>query len=157
LSSHMASHRNTRSRQGRGVSTANLSFSRRRHPPRVTILYNEPVWAPDHPDAESEHEVLFTVEHVEKNLRTGGFEIDRLGVGRDPAVILELRERRPDVVFNLFEGLADSSRTEGVAAGLLDWLGIGYTGSPFETLALARNKPVTKTLLRGAGLPTPEF
>src|SRR5579871_1628389 len=82
----------------------------------------------------------------------------RLGVCRDPnKLVAGLRRERPDVVFNLFEGLADHSETEAHAAGILDWLGLPYTGSPYLTLCLARNKHLTKHLLHGAGLPTPAF
>ncbi len=127
-------------------------------PARVLILYNEPVLPADHPDAESEHEVLDTVEQVEKALAQAGHDVRRLGVCRDPGKLLAgLRRERPDVVFNLFEGLADQSDTEAHAAGVLDWLGVPYTGSPYLTLCLARNKHLTKHLLQGAALPTPAF
>jgi D-alanine-D-alanine ligase len=125
---------------------------------RVLILYNEPVLAADHPDAESEHEILYTVAEVEKTLTGSSYEVSRLGVGRDPHVLISgIRRSRPDVIFNLFEGLADRNETEAHVAGILDWLGIPYTGSPYQTLCLARTKHVTKYLLQGAGLPTPEF
>jgi D-alanine-D-alanine ligase len=128
------------------------------HLARVLILYNEPVLPGDHPDADSEHEILFTVEHVEKALLEAGHEVRRLSVGRDPAeLVTALRRKRPDVVFNLFEGLADQSDTEAHAAGILEWYGVPYTGSPYLALALARNKGLTKHLLQGAGLPTPAF
>jgi D-alanine-D-alanine ligase len=125
---------------------------------RVLILYNEPVLPADHPDAESEHEIHYTVEQVEKVLADAGHDVRRLAVCRDPGKLTSgLRRERPDVVFNLFEGLADQSATEPHAAGILDWLGVPYTGSPYLTLCLARNKHLTKYLLQGAGLPTPAF
>ena len=43
------------------------------------------------------------------------------------------------------------------AAGMLDWLKIPFTGCQAATIALARNKPLTKHLLRSAGLPTADF
>ncbi len=125
---------------------------------RVLILYNEPVLPESHPDADSEHEILYTVEEVERALAESGHDVRRLAVCRDPAkLVTGIRRERPDVVFNLFEGLADQSDTEAHAAGVLDWLGVPYTGSPFLTLCLARNKHLTKFLLQGAGLPTPSF
>jgi D-alanine-D-alanine ligase len=125
---------------------------------RVLVLYNQPVLAPDHPDAKSEYEIIETVELVCGYLGTAGYDVSRVAVERDPEVLLRgLRRQRPDVVFNLFEGLGDHYETEAVVAGLLDWLGIPYTGCPFETLATARNKVLTKCLLQGAGLPTPGF
>ena len=41
---------------------------------RVAILYNQPVLAAGHRDAESEHEIVFTVGEVEKYLLAGGFD-----------------------------------------------------------------------------------
>ena len=62
--------------------------------------------------------------------------MSRLGVCRDPGALLAgLRRDRPDVVFNLFEGLADQYGTEAYAAGLLEWLGIPFTGCPFQRCA----------------------
>jgi D-alanine-D-alanine ligase len=125
---------------------------------KVLILYNEPVLPEDHPDAVSEHEILYTSDAVAANLIQAGYTVERLGASRDPATLVDgLRRHRPDVVFNLFEGTADHGHTEAYAAGVLEWLGIPFTGSPFEALCLARNKHWAKHLLRGAGLPTADF
>jgi D-alanine-D-alanine ligase len=124
----------------------------------VLVLYNQPVLSRDHPDADSEHEVLETADVVCGHLCGAGHEVSRLAVGRDPGVLLQsLSQQRPDVVFNLFEGLADRTETEAQAAGILDWFGVPYTGCTFSTLIIARNKALTKCLLQGAGLPTPGF
>jgi D-alanine-D-alanine ligase len=125
---------------------------------RVVILYNEPLLPPDHPEAASEHEILETVVAVHKTLTEAGFEVARLGVDNEPRVLMEgLCTLKPDVVFNLFEGLADHSGTEAHVAGVLEWLDIPFTGSPFHSLCLARSKHLTKHLLKGAGMPTPNF
>src|SRR5947209_10773511 len=125
---------------------------------RVLILHNQPTLPADHRDADSEHELLDTVAQVETALAQAGYAVGRLAVDRDPRVLVAgLRKARPDVVFNLFEGLPDHGHTEAYAVGVLEWLGLPYTGCPFQPLALARNKPLTKQLLKGAGLPTPEF
>lgn len=124
----------------------------------VLILYNEPILPLDHPDAESEHEILYTADVVNQTLSEAGYNVSRLGVSRDPAKLTSaLNAERPDVIFNLFEGMADHADTEAYVAGILEWLEIPYTGSPFKTLCLARSKHLTKTLLQGAGLPTPDF
>jgi D-alanine-D-alanine ligase len=127
-------------------------------PIRVTIIYNQTVLPEGHPDYDSEWEILFTVDTVDEALSEAGYEVSRLAVGRDPGeLVLGLRELQPDVIFNLFEGLGDYGDTEAHAVGLIDWLGIPYTGSNYQTLCLARNKPLTKHLLRSAGLPTADF
>jgi D-alanine-D-alanine ligase len=125
---------------------------------KILILYNEPVLAVDHRDADSEHEVLYTADIVRQELIEAGYQVASLGVSRDPSALLNgIREHQPDVVFNLFEGLADFNETEAHVSGLLEWLRIPYTGCPFQTICLARNKHLTKHLLHGAGLPTADF
>lgn len=137
---------------------AEMPASDRNSALRVLVLHNRPILPEDHPDADSEHEILFTTEHVQNTLSKAGYEVTTLGVSRDPAVLIDgLREHRPDVVFNLFEGLADFSDTEAHVAGILEWLEIPYTGCPFQTLCLARDKRMTKHVLLGAGLPTAKF
>jgi D-alanine-D-alanine ligase len=125
---------------------------------RVLILYNEPVLLPGQPDYDSEQEILEMVHAVENNLEQVGFPVTRLGVNNDPENLFAgLKEIKPEVVFNLFEGTADHGQTEAFVAGLLEWLKIPFTGSPYNTLCVAREKPLTKNLLRGAGLPTPAY
>jgi D-alanine-D-alanine ligase len=137
---------------------AETSAADRSSPMRVLILHNQPVLPEDHPDAESEHEILHTTEVVQRTLLQVGYEVCTLGVSRDPSVLIDgLSEQRPDVVFNLFEGLADLGETEAYVAGILEWLDVPYTGCPYQTLCLARSKHITKHLLAGADLPTAPF
>jgi D-alanine-D-alanine ligase len=127
-------------------------------PPSVLVLYNEPVLPLDHPDAGSEHDVLDTVNDTFKVLKAAGFETARLGINYDPAPLLAvLKAKRPDVVFNLFEGIATQTGTEVSAAALLEWLNVPFTGCPSLALALGRDKVRTKHLLSAAGIPTPEY
>jgi D-alanine-D-alanine ligase len=68
-----------------------------------------------------------------------------------------VRRSKPDAVFNLFEGTGDDGSNEAAVAGILEWMGIPFTGCPSQAMMVARNKPLAKRLLRGARLPTPEF
>jgi D-alanine-D-alanine ligase len=125
---------------------------------RVLLLHNAPVLARDHPDAEAEWDLLRTVEAVRGVLAGGGHRVQTLALAKRPEELLSLlRSERPDLVFNLFEGLADQSQTEYFVAGLLDWVRIPYTGCPAEAMMLGRDKVRGKWLLRGAGLPTADF
>lgn len=126
--------------------------------PAVLVLFNEPVLAKDHPAAESEHSVVEIAARIASVLGEGGFDVAQLALGSDPTLLwAKLQKRRPDAVFNLFEGNPHHPETESFVAGLLEWAGIPYTGSPFATLTLARAKHTAKYLLRGAGLPTADF
>ena len=126
--------------------------------PRVLVLYNSPTLPPDHPDVAAEAEVVETVEFVVESLRAEGFDVGRLGISDNPRPLLDtLETSRPHVVFNLFEGTASRGATEAYVTALLEWLRVPYTGCPHQAIALARDKPKTKLLLQGVGLPTPRF
>ena len=56
--------------------------------PTVLILYNEPVLPPDHPDADSEHDVLYTADVIGRNLKKCGLTVRRLGVSNDISGLL---------------------------------------------------------------------
>ncbi len=124
----------------------------------VTILYNLPTLAEDHPDYGSEAGVLETVAAVERALGAAGHATRLLPVvGELPRLITELTCRPTDVVFNLCEGLRGTGAGEAQVAAVLDLVGMPHTGAAFDCLALVRNKPRTKLLLTGAGIPTPQF
>jgi D-alanine-D-alanine ligase len=125
---------------------------------KVLLLYNAPVLPADHPDAESERDLLHTVEAVHQALLQFEHSITTLGLTDSPEMLLNtVRTTKPDVVFNLFEGFGTRPASEYHVAGLLNWLDVPYTGCPVEAMVLARDKARTKHLLRGAGLPTAEF
>jgi D-alanine-D-alanine ligase len=63
---------------------------------------------------------------------------------------------RPDLVFNIAEGLHGASREAQIPA-MLDMLGIPYTGSDPLTLGLCLDKRRTKEILAHNGIATPGF
>lgn len=88
------------------------------------------------------------------------------GVAKEPPSIGETRRyaveklatdpamRSLDVVFlALHGGLGEN----GTVQGLLDLLGIPYTGSPLRGSSLAMDKDLTKRLVRAAGVPTADW
>jgi D-alanine-D-alanine ligase len=127
--------------------------------PLVLVLYNEPLLPENHPDADSEHSIVEIAQKMAETLQAeGNYRTSLFGLKQDPTTLwTELKKRKPDVVFNLFEGNLSDTETESYVAGLLHWKGIPFTGSPLQALTLARSKHTTKLLLRGAGLPTADF
>lgn len=126
---------------------------------RVTILYNEPTLNREADDHLAEVGVLDSVRAIEEALRAHGHTTAALGVGGDPlATLASLKTApEPDVVVNLCEAVHGSSAGEAHLAGVLDILGLPYTGSSPECLGLVRDKARTKLLLQAAGLPTASF
>jgi D-alanine-D-alanine ligase len=72
----------------------------------------------------------------------------------DARFVDAIREIAPDVVFNALHGTGGE---DGQIQGILDWLGIPYTGSGLTACALAMDKHLTKKLLAAEGLPTPAW
>lgn len=126
--------------------------------PRVLVLHNEPTLPADHPDADSEHDIVDTAIHIEKIVQAASLPVTRFGFIDRPDDLLEaFRSFKPDVIFNLYEGTAKWGNAESYVTGLLEMLRIPFTGSATQPLILSRSKALTKHLLIGAGLPTARF
>ncbi len=72
----------------------------------------------------------------------------------DARFVDALREIAPDVVFNALHGTGGE---DGTIQGVLDWMGLPYTGSGVTACALSLDKHLTKKLLAAEGLPTPAW
>jgi D-alanine-D-alanine ligase len=96
-----------------------------------------------------------TIQLIEETIRGLGHDVIRIGN------IFSLTERLAagetwDIVFNITEGLHGRSREAQVPA-LLEAYTIPYTFSDPLTLALSLDKAMTKSMVRDAGIPTPDF
>ncbi len=124
----------------------------------VLVLYNQPLLPRDHPDAESEHSVVRIANEMARILADAKYGVTTFGLGADPQTLWSvLKKRKPSVVFNLYEGTLHNAESESYVAGLLEWSGIPFTGSPPEALSLSRAKHTVKYLMQAAGLPTADF
>jgi len=96
-----------------------------------------------------------TIHLIEETIRSLSHDVIRIGN------IFSLTQRlaageRWDLVFNITEGLHGRSREAQVPA-LLEAYNIPYTFSDPLTLALSLDKAMTKSMVRDAGIPTPDF
>jgi D-alanine-D-alanine ligase len=100
--------------------------------------------------SSSEREVsIQTGSGVMRALQGLGYEAQSLDY--DSNFIDAIRRVAPDVVFNALHGPGGE---DGQIQGVLEYLGIPYTGSGVEAAALAMDKHITKKLLAAEGLPT---
>ena len=121
---------------------------------RVLILHDR-VTAADGPDGR---DVLDQAAAVTGALTTLGHTVDRLDCDLDLAALTtELRQRQPELVFNLVESLAGSGRLIHLIPACLETLGVPYTGCRADALLLTSNKLLAKRWLQGAGLPVPAW
>ena len=128
------------------------------HGCRIAVLYNAPVLPPEHHEAESERAVVAVARAVVKALKNQDARAWMLAA-KGPAhrLVNRLKTQKPEVVFNLTEGLDGNSAGEAWVTSLLELMRIPYTGCPPEAQMLCRHKARTKALLAGFGLPTAPF
>lgn len=123
---------------------------------RVAILYDDVASrAEATPD---ERGVLEAVDAVQLALRDLGHVPLRIPIG--PTLdewTGRLMDAEADVAVNLCEGAAGCSANEARVAAAVELLGVPMTGSPSETLALARRKDRVNAVLASAGLPVPTW
>lgn len=101
----------------------------------------------------SEREVsISSGQGVYEALLEKGYDAVTLDLSRDN--LDKIGEIAPDVVFIALHGRYGE---DGTVQGLLDLLGIPYTGSGVATSAICMDKIITKKLLIYEGFPTPEF
>ncbi|MGC9348126.1 MAG: D-alanine--D-alanine ligase family protein [Anaerolineae bacterium] len=105
-------------------------------------------------DALAEYDAEETVEAIQAALQDAGHRA--LFLEADETLLDTVRQVRPDICFNIAEGLRGDARESHVPA-LLELLDIPYTGSKVLTHAISLDKAVTKQLWRDAGLPTAPF
>jgi len=120
----------------------------------IAIVYNLAAqW--DRVDVNS---VVDGVNSIQGTLEALGHQVTliRVSEGILPFV-KQLQALKPDLIFNLCEGFGELSSGEYCVAGLLELLGIPYTGSGPFALALALDKPTAKHLFTAAGMRTPAF
>ena len=103
----------------------------------------------------AEFDQLGTIEAIDEALHTLGHDVDRIGMARSLIERLA-RGDRWDLVFNICEGLHGAARESQVPA-ILDVYEIPYTFADPAVLAVCLDKALTKTVLRAAGLPTPDW
>ncbi len=104
-------------------------------------------------DLYAEHDSLETILAIERALAKRG---KVLRIDADSGAYTKLLKHKPDIVFNIAEGVRGESR-ESVIPAMMEMLGIPYTGSGPLTLAITLNKARTKEILTHYGVPNPEF
>ena len=124
---------------------------------RVGITYNIKRDAPDGrdlpPDFFAEWDDDDTIKAVHAILAK---RHDVALIEADKDAYIKLKTEKPDIVFNIAEGLWGDSRESQVPA-MLDMLRIPYTGSGPLALAICLNKARGKEILAYHDIPTPRF
>ncbi|HJR49970.1 MAG TPA: hypothetical protein VJ794_02630 [Gemmatimonadales bacterium] len=111
-------------------------------------------------DSEDENSKEYdpVVPQVARTLRKLGHRVSVLGVHGDvKRLIAGLARRKPDLVFNLMEMFGENVFGDIPVTGLLELLGVSYTGSGPGELYLSQDKGLTKRLLAFEDILYPRF
>jgi D-alanine-D-alanine ligase len=89
---------------------------------------------------------------VQQALTRLGHEVIAIDAG--PELVAQLHECAPDAAFVALHG---RDGEDGTVQGLLEVIGVPYTGSGPAACMRCTDKALAKYLMREAGIPTPEF
>ena len=127
-------------------------------PWRVAVIANVkgetplPLDAPA--DAGAEFDRKETIDAMMAAIASDGHEV--IFLSADPSLPFRLQDVRPDICFNIAEGIIGDGREAQVPA-LLEMLHIPYTASRVLANAIALDKTMTKRVWQNMGLPTAAF
>ena len=106
------------------------------------------------PDAFADFDHIETIESIRAALETDGHET--VFIQADIDLPYSLRDEKPDICFNIAEGLGGDAREAQVPA-LLEMLQIPYTGSRVLANGISLDKTLTKRIWRDRRLPVAPF
>lgn len=119
---------------------------------KILVLYTLPPETFDHARSRAEFDLSEGARGVAEVIP----DAILAGVRGEPQEILDTVSRhQPDLIFNVCEAPLGRGDREAHVAALLEWLGIRFTGSGSETLALCRRKDLVKPVLEAAGVAVP--
>ena len=126
---------------------------------RVAVLANikdenQPLPPGVPPDAYADFDHIETVEHLRRAIESDGHESTFLMA--DEKLPFALQEYKPDICFNIAEGLGGDAREAQIPA-LLELMRIPYPGSRVLTNGIALDKTLTKRIWRDRRLPVAPF
>lgn len=113
----------------------------------TVVLAQSGIFVPDRRSVE---------DHVLRALRAQHARVEVVPFAADVgATIAKLQALRPRLVFNLTEWMDGDRGLDAAIAGLLDLLGICYTGTGPDGLRLARDKALSKAIVAALGVDVP--
>ena len=117
---------------------------------RITIL--------TYVDEEGSKDWDVVVGHVAAALEANQHEVSILAVWKDVTVLIDgIKAQKPELVFNLLEEFGDDAGGNIGVCGLLDVLGVPYTGCGPGEYYLGQDKALAKKLLAFEQILYPRF
>ena len=128
---------------------------------KVLMLFNSPYQKPrgyDYSQEFADPDNMYTEKDVLGALKDLGHEVGLLGIYNDISPLFEeIKENRPDVIFNMMEVFNDQTHLEKNLAALLEVLGVPFTGASSGVLYMCNNKALHKKIFNYHRLKVPRF
>jgi len=128
---------------------------------KVLLLFDSPYAKPrgyDYKEEFQDTESWYTEKDVYEALLANGYQVSLLGLFDDISLLLEeIKENKPDVVFNLAEVFNQKSHLDKNVASLLEMMDIPYTGGSPGSLFICNDKGLSKKILRFHRVRVPRF
>ena len=126
---------------------------------RIGLSYDLKEAIPQSPaaidDALEEYDTSETVELIATTLEKRGHLVVMLGGGS--TFLNNILCENVDFVFNIAEGRGNYRSREAQVPSILEMLNIPYSGSDPHCLAICLDKPLTKNIVKTAGIITPRW
>jgi D-alanine-D-alanine ligase len=106
------------------------------------------------PDAFADYDHIETIDSIRGAIESDGHQT--VFIQADENLPFALRDEKPDICFNIAEGLGGDAREAQVPA-LLELMQIPYTGSRVLTNGISLDKTLTKRIWRDRRLPVAPF
>lgn len=106
-------------------------------------------------DAFEEYDSPETVEALAAAIGSHGHTVIKMGGGS--VFLKNISGCKPDLVFNISEGLGNYRSREAQVPSVLEMLDIPYSGSDPLTLSVCLEKPLTKQMVAACGVATPKW
>lgn len=104
-----------------------------------------------------EQELMSVGNNIKDVLQSRGYTTSFLDFNNIENVLSEMKEKKPDLIFNVCERINDNASLEPHAASLLEIVQVPYTGSSPLTLSLCVDKIKMKQMLSFHNIPTPKW
>lgn len=125
----------------------------------IYVIVHTDLEPPEKPEDINRFETPWVTEYdVIQQLKKNGHEVKVIGLYNDLSPLLEaIKEKKPDIVFNLLEEFNGDSQMDYHIVALLEALKVKYTGCNSKGLALAKDKALSKKILKHHHVGTPNF
>jgi D-alanine-D-alanine ligase len=125
---------------------------------KISVMMDQGAIPSEDPEFTGKEDATTTEGHVVTALRELGHEVGILGVGYEVEPIVQhLKERQPEIVFNLSEQFRGDRRLDANVAGLLELMGVRFTGTGSAGLLICRDKGLCKEILSRHRIRVPDF